>query len=170
MVIWLKGAPYSNGQDVDMPKRWITDQKEIESILNECQVASLATADKEATPYVVTVGYVYFDGKIYIHGALKGKKIENILQNPKVCLEMHQLIRIVQAPKSADFSIRYRSVIINGIAQLVKDTKRKKEILIRLTEKYAEGAPFEPPSDREVESTAVIEVTIESITGKKNVD
>lgn len=153
-----------------MPKRWITDQEEIESILNECQVASLATADKEATPYVVTVSYLYSDGKIYIHGAIKGKKIENILQNPKVCLEMHQIIRIVRASKAIDFSIRYRSVIVNGIARLIDDVKRKREVLVKLTEKYAEGIPFEPPSDRDVESTAVIEVDIESVTGKENID
>ncbi len=153
-----------------MPKKWITDRTEMEDILRECPVGSLATVGPDGAPYVVTVNYVYHAGKIYFHGALSGKKMDHIAHQPRVCFEVHVLERIVGAAQAIEFSTRYRSVIVHGRARPLTDPAAKMAALMALTARYAEGRPFEPPTVEDVAGTAVVEIEVGEMTGKKNVD
>lgn len=60
----------------------VTDEKEIESFLEECEygVLSLISGDE---PYGVAVNYAYRDGKFYFHGALQGRKAQAIGEGAK---------------------------------------------------------------------------------------
>jgi len=153
-----------------MPKQWITDHTEMEAILRECVVGSLATVCPDGSPYVVTVNYVYHDDKIYFHCALTGKKLDNIASHERVCFETHIVERIERAEQAINFGTRYRSVIVHGRARQLDDPAAKQEVLTLLTARYADGEPFEPPTEQQVTTTAVVEIEIENMTGKKNVD
>ena len=153
-----------------MPKQWITERDEMETILRECEAGSLATVCSDGAPYVVPLNYVYHDGRIYFHGALKGKKLDNIANEPRVCFEVHILERIVRSPRSAAFGVRYCSVIIHGQARQVTDPEAKMDALMALTAKYANGDPFDPPTEQDIAITAVVEIEIEGMTGKRNTD
>ncbi|MBE9482347.1 MAG: pyridoxamine 5'-phosphate oxidase family protein [Chloroflexi bacterium] len=41
-------------------------------------------------PYIVPISYIYHDGKIYIHMAKRGKKVELIQQNNRACFEVDE--------------------------------------------------------------------------------
>ncbi len=153
-----------------MPKQWITDRAEMEAILEECDVGSLATVCPDGAPYVVTVNYVYHESKIYFHCALTGRKLDNIASDERVCFEAHVMERIARARQAAAFGTRYRSVIVHGRARQLDDPAAKQEALMLITSRYAEGQPFEPPTERQVTATAVVEIEIDSMTGKRNVD
>jgi len=153
-----------------MPKQWITDRAEMEAILRECPVGSLSTVGPDGAPYVVTVNYVYHDGKIYLHGALAGKKMDNIAHDPRVCFGAHVIERIFRAPRAMEFSTRYRSVVVHGRARRLANAEAKMEALVALTARYAEDQPFEPPTEEEVAATAVVEIEIGEMTGKRNMD
>ena len=153
-----------------MPKQWIADRAEIEAILHECPVGSLATVGPDGAPYVVTVNYVYHDGKIYFHGAPTGKKLAHIAHEPRVCFQVYVVDRIVRAPRAADFGTRYRSVVVHGRARQLTDPAAKRQALMALTARYAGGQPFEPPTAQDVAATAVIEIEIDEMTGKRNID
>jgi len=153
-----------------MPKKWIADRAEMEAILGQCPVGSLATVSLDGSPYVVTVNYVYHDGKIYFHGALEGKKIDNIAHEPRVCFEAHVVDRILPAPRATEFSMRYRSVVVHGRARLLDEMAAKHKALMVLTARYAGDCPFEPPTDKEVAATAVVEIEVGEMTGKRNTD
>jgi len=153
-----------------MSKQWITDRSEMEAILNEAVVGSFATVCPDGSPYVVTVNYVYYQDKIYFHCALIGKKLDNIAHNPRVCFEVYIIDRLVIAAKADDASVRYRSVIVNGRAKLVTDPKTKLNALTVLSAKYTTGHNTAPPSDECTRVTGVVEIEIDEMTGKKNVD
>lgn len=153
-----------------MPEQWITDRAEMEAILRDCPVGSLATVGPDGAPYVVTVNYVYHDGKIYFHGALAGKKMDNIAHDPRVSFEAHVVERIFRAPRACEFGTRYRSVVVHGRARWLADPAAKMEALMVLTARYAEGHPFEPPTEEEVAAMAVVEIAIDEMTGKRNVE
>jgi nitroimidazol reductase NimA-like FMN-containing flavoprotein (pyridoxamine 5'-phosphate oxidase superfamily) len=153
-----------------MPKQWITDRAEMEAILGQCLVGSLATVSPDGSPYVVAVNYVYHDGKIYFHGALEGKKIDNIAHEPRVCFEAHVMDRILRAPRAIEFGTRYRSVVVHGRARLLDELAAKRKALMVLTARYAGNCPFEPPTDKEVAATAVVEIGVGEMTGKRNAD
>jgi len=153
-----------------MPKQWITDRSEIEAILNEAVVGSFATVCADVSPYVVTVNHVYHQGKIYFHCALTGKKLDNIAHDPRICFEAHIIDSIIIAAKADDSGVRYRSVIVKGHAKLVTDPKAKMDALIALTAKYTKDHNSEPPSDKCVDFTGVVEIEIDEMSGKQNVD
>jgi nitroimidazol reductase NimA-like FMN-containing flavoprotein (pyridoxamine 5'-phosphate oxidase superfamily) len=153
-----------------LPKEWITDHKEMESLLREALVGCLATVEPDGSPYITPLHFVFYEGKIYFHSALKGRKVENIRANPRVCFEVHELIKIVQGQRACDLSTRYRSVLAFGRARSLPDGDEKVAVLTALAEKYASGQAVEPPTLKRAKGTEVIEITIEEMTGKRNVD
>jgi nitroimidazol reductase NimA-like FMN-containing flavoprotein (pyridoxamine 5'-phosphate oxidase superfamily) len=153
-----------------MPKEWITDRQEMESLLQETLVGCLATVGPDGSPYITPLNFVYHQGKIYFHCAFEGRKMDNIKANPRVCFEVHELIKIVQGQRACDFSTRYRSVLVSGHACSLPDGDEKMAVLTALAEKYAAGQAVEPPTPKRAKETEVIEITIEEMTGKRNTD
>jgi len=145
------------------------EMKEIESLLETETVGRLATVGAAGTPYVIPVHYVYCNQKIYIHGLIRGLKIDNINSNPNVCFEIDKFEQLIYPEEKSpcDVNTQYRSVIITGTAKMVDDAdeKLKSDILNLIVEKYTPslaGAPF----GNAIKATGVIEITIKEVTGK----
>jgi len=153
-----------------MPKEWITDREQMEGLLREALVGCLATVGPDGSPYITPLHFVFYQGRIYFHCALKGRKLDNIRTTPRVCFEVHELIKIVRSQRGCDFSTRYRSVLVFGRARSVPDGDEKIAVLTALAEKYAGGQAVEPPTPKKAKGTEVIEIAIEEVTGKRNVD
>jgi len=153
-----------------MPKEWITNREEMESLLREALVGCLATVGPDGSPYITPLHFVFYQGQIYFHCAIKGRKMDNIRANPRVCFEVHELTEIVQNQRACDFGTHYRSVLVFGRARSLSDVDEKVAVLTALAEKYAGGQAVEPPSPKEAKGTEVIEITVEEMTGKRNVD
>ena len=153
-----------------MPKEWITDREQMESLLREALVGCLATVGPDGSPYITPLHFVFYQGRIYFHCAFDGRKMDHIRADPRVCFEVHELIKIVRSQRGCDFSTRYRSVLVFGRARSVPDGDEKIAVLTALAEKYAGGQAVEPPTPKKAKGTEVIEITIEEMTGKRNVD
>ena len=65
-------------------KKFIESCEEMENILCEKTMGFLGLC-RDGMPYVVPMTYVYVKGKILIHCALTGKKLEYMKANPQVC-------------------------------------------------------------------------------------
>ncbi len=142
----------------------------MESLLQEALVGCLATVGPDGSPYITPLNFVYHQGKICFHCAFEGRKIDNIRANPRVCFEVHELIKIVQGQQACDFGTRYRSVLVFGRARSLQHGDEKVAALTAMAEKYAGGQTVEPPTPKRVKGTEVVEITIEEMTGKRNVD
>ena len=153
-----------------MPKEWITDRKEMESLLQEALVGCLATVGPDGSPYITPLNFIFYKSKIYFHSALKGRRMDNIKANPRVCFEVHEFIEIVQGQRACDLSTRYRSVLVFGRARSLPGVDEKVAVLTVLAEKYAGGQAVEPPTPKRAKGTEVIEITTEGMTGKRNID
>jgi nitroimidazol reductase NimA-like FMN-containing flavoprotein (pyridoxamine 5'-phosphate oxidase superfamily) len=150
------------------PEKEIKDKAEVERILREAEVGRLGTCT-DGQPYVVPVSFAYHDGKIVIHGAKIGKKMENIARNPRVCFEV-DTSEIIPSDNPCGFTYRYRSVIADGTARVVKAPAEKAASLRLLVEKYAPGKETQMSEDRVAafDNLAVVEVTVEEMVGKKS--
>ena len=146
----------------------IKEKAEIEQVLREATVGRLGTS-RDDTPYVVPVSYVYDDGKIIIHGAKQGKKMDDIQANPRVCFEV-DTSEIIPSDDPCNYSYRYRSVIANGTAKILDDPAEKLVGLRLLTEKYAPGnGPTLTEEHLNKNSNLnVVEIKIQDMTGKKS--
>ena len=151
------------------PERELKDQETIAGILRQALVGRIATINLKGFPVIKPVNFLYLDGKIYFHSSMKGEKIEDIRRGSPICFEVDQPIAYVIASKVAcRANYYYRSIIVKGKASLVKDQDKKRDILERMMEKYQpEGGYGEIPMEI-LKKTAVIEITVEKISGKEN--
>jgi nitroimidazol reductase NimA-like FMN-containing flavoprotein (pyridoxamine 5'-phosphate oxidase superfamily) len=151
----------------------IAGRARLEKILARARVCRLAmTADgpQGPVPYVVPVFFACRDGRLYVHCAREGRKLDLLARNPRVCVEVDELRAILPAEKPCAFSSLFRSIIASGTAVQVRDPRAKREALDLLMAKYAgrrTGSGFEF-SDATLENTAVLEITMEEITGKQS--
>ena len=152
-----------------MPQKLLTQEEALDFLVRET-VGHLATFDPSGYPYIVPLNYVYYQGKIYFHCALEGRKLDNLAANNRVCFEVSRLDKKVFAPLPCKCSTRYTSALVFGTAGIVTDLERKMEILNALTGTYAEGQPFPAIEAAAAVRVNVVEITIDQIHGKRNVD
>jgi len=106
-------------------------------------------------PYVVPIFYVYHDGKIYLHMAKEGKKVEFIQRNNRACFEVDEW-----REKG------WTSVICYGKISLHDDFEMKKRAFEVLTE-VAKGD--QKISEERIKSMDVYigVMEIEQVTGRR---
>jgi nitroimidazol reductase NimA-like FMN-containing flavoprotein (pyridoxamine 5'-phosphate oxidase superfamily) len=145
--------------------REITDPATIEAILHRAGVGRLGLA-VDNVPYVVPLNYVYHHGAIYFHCADEGRKIEMLQANPRVCFEVDEHYGTVRSNKPAPHGTHYASVIVFGQARILDDLQQKFEVLQALLDKYAPGRHYRPLRLNEAQVVTVVEISIETMTGK----
>lgn len=149
-----------------MKQNQLSSEK-IADVLASAQVGRIATLNEDGYPYVVPVHFVVYEGKIYIHGLIRGQKISNLLKNNKVCFEVDEMGEIVpNNENSCGTNTRYRSVIILGTAGMIEDEDRKTEVLRATVIKYTPQLSHLPFPERMMKATGIIEVTPVETTGK----
>lgn len=143
-------------------KNQMSDQDAINIIING-RYGVLGTISDNGYPYTTPLNYVYLDNKIYFHSAKIGHKIDNINNNEKVSFTVVGEESIIEEELTSQF----KSVTLFGKARVLPSSK---EILFALVKKYAIKMLIESKEsiDRDYLSTALIEITIEHITGKEN--
>ena len=144
------------------------DKRQRDMLLSSRQVGTIATINKDGTPYCVPVHFVYADGKIYIHGLPAGQKIDNLIANPNVCLSVYNMdcLLLDENGVPCDTNTKYQSAVIQGTAKIVSDIERKAEILVYIVAKYTPNLKDVPLATAMVKGTAVTEIEISEITGK----
>ncbi len=137
----------------------------VEELLRTAEIVHVATLKEDGAPILRPVNFLYEAGKVYIHTGPKSGKIAQIMKDPRVCLEIEQVLRYVPAagrPCSATYSCR--SVVMDGTAGLVKERERKQAILQKLMEKYQPEGGYRPVSLEDTEGVAIIEITIQNLS------
>jgi uncharacterized protein len=152
-----------------MPHEPITDRAELERLLRETRYGVLATAGPDGQPYLTPLNHFYDAGKLYFHCALRGRKLDHLAADPRVCYTAFEPGQLKFGERACDCAQRYASVICTGTARLVEDAAAKADILTRLTEHFA-GRKYDPPTPARINGTAVVEITITEMTGKRNVE
>jgi len=143
----------------------ITEASAIEAIITKSLVCRLALSDHNS-PYIVPLCFGYEDKVLYFHGSLKGKKIDIIKKNQKVCFEFDINTDIVKAEDACHWSMKYQSVIGFGKAVLLEDLDEKRKAFNIIMSQYSDRT-FQF-NDTTLKGMVVIKVEIESMTGKQS--
>jgi nitroimidazol reductase NimA-like FMN-containing flavoprotein (pyridoxamine 5'-phosphate oxidase superfamily) len=155
---------------IAMPIRWMSD-KDAYEFLSAGTVGRLATCDRAGQPYVISLNYVYRDGRIYFHSKLTGRKLDNLVENNRVCFEVSEAIKITSPDAlPCACATRYVSVLAFGTARILADNTEKATALNLLVEKYEAGRPYAAVDEHHAAGCAVVEICIDRISGKRNVD
>jgi len=140
--------------------------------LRRASVGRLGTLGSDGFPYVIPMSFAYRDGKIYLHSARQGQKLDDIRQSPRVCFEVDEDLGLNRAGRVCDWAQYYRSAIVFGTARILEDSQDAVPALQALVDKYSAMRGDDVPgitafSPEGIRKVAVVEITVERITGKK---
>ena len=145
----------------------ITEPDEIARILNNAKVMHMGLAvDKE--PYVLPMnyGYVLEESKLtlYLHSAVKGRKLDMIRSNPKVSFSIDCDRMPFEGKVPCQYGLVYSSIMGHGTATIVEDVEEKKQAMsILMKTQTGKDFTFE---DRLVSIVAVIRIDVVEFTAK----
>lgn len=145
----------------------LVSEERAREIMENAEYGIFMTADKEGQPYGVAVSHVVEGDKIYFHCAANaGRKLENIRENPKVCMSFVSNTYI----DPEKFTHRYESVVAEGIATIIEDREEKYHALKLVAEKYAPGTfkDSEAYILPKMDATGIVRVNLETLSGKVN--
>lgn len=151
-------------------EKQITDQAALEAILQRAQVLRLAMCD-EGRPYLLPLNFGYSQGRVYIHCAREGRKLDILRRNPRVCFEasVDLSLRLPNNRQDAcGYSMNYRCVIGEGdavILQAPEDVRKGLDVIMR---HYGEG-PFQY-KENGLAHAAVIRIDVDSLSGKQSLE
>ncbi|HAM15386.1 MAG TPA: 5-nitroimidazole antibiotic resistance protein [Eggerthellaceae bacterium] len=146
-------------------KQQLSEEESI-AVLERGKTGVLAVIGDEGYPYTVPINYVYYDGKIYLHSAKTGHKIDAIRANDKVSFCVIDADDVVPE----EYSTNFRSVMAFGRARILEDEDQKLAPLRRLGDKYNPGqdAALDAEVARSMRFLHMIEIEIEHLSGKQS--
>jgi uncharacterized protein len=149
------------------------DEQWIRAFLQEARIAHIASV-RDEQPFLISSTF-WFDEQnhqIIFHSNVAGRIRSNIENDPKVCLEVSELGKLLPSNVALEFSLQYRSVVVFGTARLISDPQEARRVLYSLIHKYfplmSPGREFRQITDKELRSTSVYAIQIEEWSGKEN--
>ena len=145
----------------------VTDPTEIIRILDTAKVLHLGLSVNDE-PYVVPMNYGYTmeEGRLvlYLHSAVKGRKLDMIQANPKVFFSIDCDRMPFEGRVPCQYGLVYSSIMGRGTATIVEDVEEKKQAMTLLM-KTQTGKDF-TFEDRLVSIVAVIRIDVAEYTAK----
>lgn len=147
-------------KDREMPEEFALE------VADSSMWAVLSLVDPQGKPYGVPINVVRNGGFIYFHSAKVGFKLECLDYQKEVCLTFVGPSTL--APE--EFTTKYQSSILRGLAKEVEEKEEKVLALRMLGEKFAPSnvEKLQGEIDGFIHHTSVWKVEITSATGKEN--
>ena len=149
-------------------EREVTDIGEIIKILDKAMVVRIGMVD-DGECYIVPMNYGYTmdEGKLtlWLHGSLKGRKLDVIRKNPKIFFELDCDIIPFEGDIACRYGVSYASVMGRGTAAITEDIEEKKHGLSVLM-KTQTGKDFSF-DDKMVSVVSVIRIDVSDYTAKR---
>ena len=148
-------------------RQQLSEEKSIE-ILRKSTSGTLALLGDNGYPYAVPISYVYADGKLYFHSALRGHKIDAI----RNCDKASFCVIDQDEVHPEKYTTYFRSVIAFGRIHIIEDEQEKLETARLLGDRYNPNQ--EEALQKEIEKglsrMVMIRFDIEHLTGKEAIE
>lgn len=141
----------------------INDMNEVVDILRRALVMRLAFCGDG--PYLVPLNFAFHQGCLYFHTGHKGKKMEMLRKDDRVCFEADLDVKLLPSDQPCKWACAYASVVGFGRALVLEDEEEKAAGLNQLMKKYAGLSCEFPPA--KLKAAAVVRIDIESMTGRR---
>lgn len=143
------------------------DRKTVHAVLDAGLVAHVGIAP-EGQPVVIPVLYARLGEEIVFHGAKASRLLKYIQAGGQVCVTVTLLDGLVLARSLFEHSMNYRSVVVFGKGRLIEDRAEKLAALQVISDHMLPGRwdDARQPTEKELNATTVVAVTIEEATAK----
>jgi len=159
--------PSARNKIVRSPNRAHYDKETLYQVLDAgflCHVSYLF----EGSSVIIPTAYVRKDDVIYIHGAMKNRMMNSILNQSQTCIAVTHLDGMVLARSAFHHSFNYRSAVIFGTPEVIEDANEKSRVLKLITDNILPDRWDEvrEPSEKELTATLVIGIKIDEASVK----
>jgi nitroimidazol reductase NimA-like FMN-containing flavoprotein (pyridoxamine 5'-phosphate oxidase superfamily) len=149
---------------------------DIAEFLQSQRVGVLSMSDEHGVPYAIPMNYIWFNGHIYLHSALAGKKITLLRHNPAVQFTVYKEYAYIPSYVSdtqtaCSASQFFQSVIIFGQAAFLEAMQEKCDVLDTFMRTFQPEGRYvslhETPRENTIlPKTAIIQIEPRDITAK----
>lgn len=149
-----------------MRTSFITDKKEVEEIINHCDVCFIGLTELDGSAYVIPMNFGYAEGELILHSGPEGKHINLIGIDNRICVTFCSERKLVyQHPDVAcSYSMLSKSVVCKGSVSFIEDLTEK-EAAMNLTMKNYTDKTFKY-SKPALMNVKIWRVSIEEMTAK----
>jgi nitroimidazol reductase NimA-like FMN-containing flavoprotein (pyridoxamine 5'-phosphate oxidase superfamily) len=142
------------------------DRETIERIVDAAIVAHVGTV-RDGRPVVIPMLAVRDGDWLLLHGSPASGTFRRGQGQP-VCVEMTLLDGLVLARSAFHHSLNYRSVVIHGEAELIRDEDERRRALDAIVERLVPGrsAQLRPTTAAELRQTAVLRLSLARASAK----
>ncbi len=149
-----------------MPERIVTDPIEITRVLDQCSTLFLSFHNDPA-PYVIPVFFGHEPGRLYVHCAKKGTKLDLLGARAHVGFSAATTEQIIEGKDACAFTARAESVAGTGVARVVEDDEERRHGLNLIMHHYAGSGQAFSYREASLSRTHVIAVDIAQMTAKR---
>jgi nitroimidazol reductase NimA-like FMN-containing flavoprotein (pyridoxamine 5'-phosphate oxidase superfamily) len=148
-------------------QRAVYDRDAVNRILDEaflCHVGFVV----DGQTYVIPTSYGRDGNVLYFHGSAASRMLRRLDQGVPVCVTITLLDGLVLARSVFNHSMNYRSVVILGTAELVRDPVEKLAALRTLSEHILPNRwrDARQPNETELKATSVLRLAINEFSAK----
>lgn len=160
-------APSDRTRVKRLPKRGIYDRATVDAILDEGFICHVGFA-VDGQPYVIPTAYARDGDHVVIHGSTASRMLRSIGQGIDVCVTVTLTDALVLARSAFHHSMNYRSVVILGRAEVIRDDAERLEALRLLTEHLVPGRwdDCRHPNASEMKATTILRIPIQEASAK----
>jgi len=150
--------------------RAVTEIEDIKEIISKIKVCRLGLMDQEV-PYIVPLnfGYTFTDqlDTLVFHSAHKGRKMDLLKTNPKVCFEMDDEHQLITGELACDYTYDFVSIIGSGKIEFIEDRSEKIHAL-EILMKHQSGKSDFTYSDAALDQVSVYRLDVEEYQVKRH--
>jgi nitroimidazol reductase NimA-like FMN-containing flavoprotein (pyridoxamine 5'-phosphate oxidase superfamily) len=146
-------------------KEFSESRVELEGLLGEQTIGCLGLS-MDGQPYVVPLNYAYLDGRILLHCAWTGKKLDYLKANPHVCFTVARQAPDVRPHDQGDpCHVDSDSVICYGTARVLDDFGEREAALNVFNRRFRPNA--EDLAEKRVKRCCCVEIRVTEMTGRR---
>jgi uncharacterized protein len=150
-----------------LPKRAFYERKIIYQILDEGFICHVGFVDRDH-PVVIPTAYGRVADTLYIHGSAASRMLRSLATGTPVCVTVTLVDGLVLARSVFHHSMNYRSVVIFGTANVVRDKRKKLRALRSFSEHVLAGrwTDVREPNESELKQTLVLRLPLREASAK----
>ena len=150
------------------PNRARYESDFIYSVIDEALICHVAATLPDGAPVVLPTAHWRVGNRIYLHGHGKNGLLRRAAETGRLCISVTLLDGLVLARSAFHHSMNYRSVVIHGRPEPVRNATEKAEVLQAFMEKITpeRSDSIRPASARELRATLVLSVPLTEVSGK----
>ncbi len=149
------------------PNRGSHEPEVVHRILDEAFLAHVGF-QVDDQPFVIPTLFGREAEKLYLHGSAVSRMLRELETGVPACVTVTLVDGMVLARSGFHHSINYRSVVAFGTARKIGEPEEKRRALRIISEHVIAGRwdNVRPPTEKELNATAVLEFFIEEASAK----